>query len=580
LKMERERVYNRYRMLRAHVIAAISILAGGTAGAGVSLAADRVTKDAVYAVTVWPPFILGVEPFPKSDPKYSTYGPWPQWLDRYTLNGFGIQFSAWDLQALPQLVEINGSADSRGAETGTYGKAEFHASAMMSYEVAVVPKRPAGPPSVNEVPVLAGVFGWAMCDGLWNPPQSTVGVAVYLSIKGPGVDLREEAGCSNTNLFLAEKPLRFPVNGPVKVTIHADLGAFGHYDHREKPPIDFYGSGTGKVDPVFRIDPSFPYADQYELEYSANLPVPAPDGFPAVMGTAPASGAGSSKDFAFQFAHGSGWENLSVVNVLIDNFLDGRRACYLAYVVPSKTLVLVNDAGDAGGSYAGSVTAGNPGTVIENSQCAVRLKSVTEMGSNLVLRAGITFKPPFGGNRIQYLAARDKAGHNTDWQAAAVWQAPPATDGAIAAKSVNPPRVITVADEATAYTFTFSNTKGAADLGVVNVLVNNFPDGRRPCYLTYVPAANTLYLVNDAGDAGGPFAGAMVLDGKSVIGNSQCTVRAAGSSAHASGNTLTLTLNMSFGKGFAGNRATYLAARDLTGAVNSGWQALGSLGLQ
>jgi len=55
-----------------------------------------------------------------------------------------------------------------------------------------------------------------------------------------------------------------------------------------------------------------------------------------------------------------------VVNVLINNFLDGRQACYLAYVVSPGFLLLVDDAGDAGGPFAGS----------QNSQCAASLASV------------------------------------------------------------------------------------------------------------------------------------------------------------------------------------------------------------
>ena len=40
--------------------------------------------------------------------------------------------------------------------------------------------------------------------------------------------------------------------------------------------------------------------------------------------------------------------------------------------------------------------------------------------------------------------------------------------------------------------------------------------------------------------------------------------------------TLPLTLNMTFGAGFAGNRVFYLAARDVNELNNRGWQAMGS----
>jgi len=119
---------------------------------------------------------------------------------------------------------------------------------------------------------------------------------------------------------------------------------------------------------------------------------------------------------------------------------------------------------------------------------------------------------------------------------------------------------------------------------VVNVLINNFIDGRQACYLAYVKSSNTLLLVDDAGDAGGPFAGSMVLDGRPAdIQNSQCIVDAAGSSASTTtgiGNTLTLSLNMIFKSGFTGNHVIWVAGRDAAGANNTGWQAMGTTTVQ
>jgi hypothetical protein len=268
--------------------------------------------------------------------------------------------------------------------------------------------------------------------------------------------------------------------------------------------------------------------------------------------------------------------NLSVVNVLFNNFLDGRHACYLAYSVPTTTLDLVDDAGDAGGPFAGSLTLGNPSTVIQNSQCAVSLISAADDGTNLTLNLSVTFKSSFGGNKLHYLAARDTAGHNTGWFIAGVWQALPAPSGQIVATSVTPGRTATASASAQTIVATLTDNKGTADFGVINVLVNNFIDGRQACYLAYVAGTNTLYLVDDTGDAGGPFAGSLTLNGGAgTIQNSQCSISGTGSSASNSGSTLTLTLNITFKSGFTGSMAIWVA-----GGNNTDWQALATTTVQ
>jgi uncharacterized repeat protein (TIGR01451 family) len=303
------------------------------------------------------------------------------------------------------------------------------------------------------------------------------------------------------------------------------------------------------------------------------------NGTPVAAGSQPSSGAGTSQGFTFQFSHPSGWQNLGVVNILVNNALDGRRACYLAYVVQSSALYLVNDAGQAGGPYAGSVTLGSPAT-IQNSQCTVGLTSAAGNGNTLALTLNITFAASFGGNKIAYVAARDGSGNNSNWQALGVWQVPWSPAGAIAVSNATPARGAGAAGTQQAFQFTLSDSKGPSDFGIVNVLINDFVDGRHACYLAYAAAANTLYLVDDAGNAGGPFAGSMQLNGSGSVRNSQCTVTGAGSSAAFSGNNLTLTLNLSFGAAFKGNRILYVAGRDRAEGNNTDWQAMGTWTVQ
>jgi len=304
------------------------------------------------------------------------------------------------------------------------------------------------------------------------------------------------------------------------------------------------------------------------------------NGVPVTVGEQPASGSGSNQAFTFQFSHPDGYLNLGVVNVLVNKVLDGRNACYLAYSVPASTLYLVDDGGDAGGPYAGAVQLGSPST-IQNSQCAVSLASAVGSGTTLTLTLNIAFQAGFGGNRIFYVAAQDFVAHNTNWQALGVWQAPFGAPGAIAVGGLTPGRGSGSSGTSQQFQITVNDTKGAGDIGVVNVLINNFIDGRNACYLAYATASNTLFLVDDAGDAGGPFAGSMVLNGGNAgIQNGQCSVNGSGSSVSSAANQMTLTLNISFTAAFAGNRVVYVAGRDRTDGNNTDWQALGTFTVQ
>jgi hypothetical protein len=322
-------------------------------------------------------------------------------------------------------------------------------------------------------------------------------------------------------------------------------------------------------------------ADISSSRASASLIVQNPVPIPVLLPLA-AAGGGATQTFTFQFSDPGGWQNLSVANVLINSALDGRHGCYIAYVVPAATLVLVDDAGDDGGPFAGSVAA-TSSSAVQNNQCAVSLASPpVGAGNTLTLTLKVTFSASFGGNKITYVAARNSTGFNSDWQALGVWQVPAsASAGNISVTGVSPARITSTSGASQTITATINDSKGAADLGIVNVLVNSSLDGRQSCYLAYVASTKTLILVNDQGDAGGNFAGSITLNGSgTTIQNSQCKVSGFGSSAAVSGNVLQLTLNVTFFSNFGGNRIVYVAARDAANGNNTDWQPVATWTVQ
>ncbi|SPF56872.1 hypothetical protein SBA4_960012 [Candidatus Sulfopaludibacter sp. SbA4] len=170
-------------------------------------------------------------------------------------------------------------------------------------------------------------------------------------------------------------------------------------------------------------------------------------------------------------------------------------------------------------------------------------------GYTLTLTLNITFAAGFAGNKIVYLAAAD-ASRNSGWQALGTWGVPGATTFP-AVGGVTPSRG---GGSAYVFTFPFTDPKGYQDLGVVNILINNFLDGRQACYLAYSQPLNVLYLENDAGAGLLP---GVTPGGDADLSNSQCSVSG---TAGGNGSTLTLTLTISFGP-FSGNKVIYVALR-------------------
>jgi len=300
------------------------------------------------------------------------------------------------------------------------------------------------------------------------------------------------------------------------------------------------------------------------------------------VSVSPASGNPGTQPLTFVYTiPGSGYLNLKVLDVLISNALDGRHACYVA-VLPwgssSGSVYLVDDAGDAGGPYQGLVvgTAHMGPDTMGNGQCTIQAagSSVTNNGNNLTLTLSMTFSSSFAGNKIVYMSVQDTAGNNSGWQALGTLSVPGPAPIGPAVTGMSPGRSSTATQ---AYTFTFTDTNGWNDITVADILIANAMDGRQACYVAIVPASATsasIMLVDDGGDAAGPYSG-MVVPGSGTVSNSQCSITGAGSSVNGSGNTLTVTLAMSFNHSFAGNRVFFLAARNNT--LDTGWQAAGTV---
>jgi hypothetical protein len=285
---------------------------------------------------------------------------------------------------------------------------------------------------------------------------------------------------------------------------------------------------------------------------------------------APAASCGTGQILTSTFTNPGGYQTLDVVNVLINDALDGRRACYLAYSRPSNALYIVDDNGDAA-RISGKVMDGT-GT-LGNSQCTVSLagSSATGNGNTLTLSLDVSFASSFAGNRVVYTAARDLSRNNSGWRTMGVYGVRPLPSAFPRPVGLTPSWGNSLSQT---ITFTYQDQSAASNLQTVWALVNTAIDGRQACYVAYYRPGNLLYLYPDNGD--GSQATNIALTGTNSIGNSQCTVSAQGAKVRANGNTLSVTLPVAFKTSFAGFKGVWLAAQTLNAAKTSAWQALGA----
>jgi len=289
----------------------------------------------------------------------------------------------------------------------------------------------------------------------------------------------------------------------------------------------------------------------------------------SVTSLSPVVSSGASQLYTFQFSDTAGYQALGVVNVLINNVLDGRQACYLAYSVPDGTLYLVPDSG--GGLLPGIMLGGTAST--SNGQCTVSGAGsfASGSGTTLTLMLNVNFASSFGGNKVVYLAARDSSGSNSGWQTMGVHGVPPLPSGFPNPVGMSPSSGTTAT---AAVTLTYQDATSAHNLQTLWALINSAIDGREACYVAYYAPGNQLYLYPDNGD--GTQAASMALTGTNSLSNSQCTVSAQGSGYVMGGAQGILTLNIGFKPAFAGHQGVWMAAQTLGGAQTSAWQALGN----
>lgn len=184
---------------------------------------------------------------------------------------------------------------------------------------------------------------------------------------------------------------------------------------------------------------------------------------PGPISVSPSSGNQSPQVFTFAFAAGS--KPLYVVDILINDVLDGRQACYIAYVTqgPYQGMYLVKDNGS---DLIGIPTNGSA----SNGQCTVTPTAISNTGASLSLTVRVSFTSSFAGNKVVYLSSADTSGATTDWVTGGVWTVLTPLEPAGAP---NPLSVLPTSAGVTGITAAVADARGASDIYVVDLLINS-----------------------------------------------------------------------------------------------------------
>lgn len=287
-------------------------------------------------------------------------------------------------------------------------------------------------------------------------------------------------------------------------------------------------------------------------------------GTPVAVSVNPSSGSGQNQTFTAAFSDPDGANDLTLAELLINSSLSASQACYVRYDRNANRFLLFDD---SGASAAGSLTPGSTGSV-QNSQCILLgNSSVSLSGNTLTMAVSLSFKTSFFGNRIVYLRAVDSSARDSGWQQRGTWTTGTPSP-APAAESVSPSSGIGMSQT---FTLTFSDPNGATDITWTHITINSSFSLSQACYFAYERAANRFYLANDSATA---TIGTILPGSTGSVENSQCRLSGQGLAAAASGNTLTLTVPLTFKTGFLGTKYIYMLASDAAGH-SSGWQNRG-----
>jgi len=508
------------------------------------LAIDPITKKIyvnagnkmfVYAAqTVNPvPPAVSIEPLPGDQTASAT----PSVTFSTPANADGAYF-----QVDSQLNSWSAATGSEGTFTGTTPPLQPGFHILYSYATEGQEGTISQSASSAGAPVTGSIQAYGFVVAQQLLPQEIAFNTVPTQVQGPTVQLY---GTATSGL-----PVSFTSSTPAVCVI---LGS----------EASLIGAGTCTITASQAGDELYAPAPSVTQSFTVT-----PRPLPTAVSVSPGSGSGRTQTFTAVFTDPNGLSELSVVKMLVSApQFSGTNACIVWFKPSTNALSLSNDA-DSG--TTGPVTPGFPFS-LSNTQCTLFAGSSWSSISGTTLTVGfnLTFSSAFTGPRNIFLQAVTNSGVSTGWVQRGSWTPSPA--GGPTTVSLSPSSGAGIAQT---FTAVYSDAAGVGNFSTVRLLFSNHPgiSGIGTCVLEYDIAGGGFYLWNNDHTVN---AGPLIPGSSSSLSNSQCTLSGSGSSATASGNTLTVKYALTFAGSFQDSKDTYLQANSI-GGYSTDWLAAGT----
>jgi hypothetical protein len=273
----------------------------------------------------------------------------------------------------------------------------------------------------------------------------------------------------------------------------------------------------------------------------------------------PAAGLGASQVFTFAFSDSQDAANVTTMAILIHSSLTFTNACYLVFERSTNTIKLIWD-----GATGATPKPLGSAAILQNSQCAVGVVTLTVSGTTNLLTVPLAYKASFNGAKRIYMLAAGPA-NNTGWVERGTYTV--LAPGNPVAESVSP-----ASGEGFGglFTFTVSDAAGSSAITGMAMLFAPTLNANNACYLIYDRATGRVSLAYDNLSGSSPVA----LGSATSVANTMCQLSGVNSSVSIGATAVSLTVNVTFLAPFAGPKNIYLFASETI--VNSGWINVGA----